>query len=84
MRRASSGNNDVVSVCDRCLWNGAVSPIADKAAAVCRWNSLRDHKIIIGYGAAATAPVESEIDRDLSTIYLKCIEKIPSVAILPL
>ncbi len=35
-------------------------PIADRSAAFCRRNNLRDDQVTVGYRAAATAPLKSE------------------------
>ena len=51
--------------------------IADRSAAFCRWNNLRDDQVSARYRAAATAPGKSENRSDLSTICLKCLEKDP-------
>ena len=45
----------------RCLWTWRSSlPIADRSAAFCRWNNLRDYQATLGHRAAATAPLKSE------------------------
>ena len=39
------GNNAAVTQRDRCLWTWRRPlPLADRSAAVCRWNNLRDHQ----------------------------------------
>src|SRR5439155_31992 len=46
---------------DRCVrtWRGILST-TNRPSPFCRWYNVRDHQIIVGYGAAATAPLESE------------------------
>ena len=45
----------------RCLWTWrSALPIADRSAAFCRWNNLRDDQVTLGYRAATTAPLKSE------------------------
>ena len=69
----------------RRLWSGAVlyqlltgqPPFAGGA-------TYETIKLLLGYRAEATAPLNPKVDRDLSTISLKCLEKDPSVVILPL
>ena len=55
------GNNAAGQQRHRCLWTWRSSlPTADRSAAFCRWNNLRDYQVTLGYRAAATAPLKSE------------------------
>ena len=46
---------------NRCLWTWrSALPTADRSAAVCRWDNLRNYQVTPGYRAAATAPLKSE------------------------
>ena len=55
------GNNAADQQRHRCLWTWrSALPIADRSAAFCWRNNLRDDQVTAGYRAAATAPVKSE------------------------
>ena len=72
------GNNAAVSSVTDVYGLGAVLyQLLDRSAAFCRWDNLRDDQATPGHGAAATAPLNPKIDRDLTTICLKCLEKDP-------
>ena len=70
----------------RCLWTWrSALPIADRSAAFCRWNNLRDDQVTLGYRAAATAPLKSENrSRSLAQSVSSASRKIQSAATLPL
>ena len=45
----------------RCLWTWrSALPIADRSAAFCRWNNLRDDQATLGHRAATTARLKSK------------------------
>ena len=74
----AAGNNEAVSsVTDVYGLGRSALPIANRPSAVCWRNNLRDYQAIAGHRAATTAPWNPKIDRDLSTICLKCLEKDP-------
>ena len=55
------GNNAADQQRHRCLWTWrSALPIADRSAAVCRRNNLRDDQVTSRYRTATTAPVKSE------------------------
>ena len=57
----SSGKQRSCQQRHRCLWTWrSTLPIADRSAAFCWRNNLRDDQVTLGYRAAATASVESE------------------------
>ena len=57
----AAGENAKLSKRDRCLWAWrSALPIADRSAAFCRRNNVRNDPATAGHRAAATAPVESE------------------------
>ena len=59
--RASSGKQRGCQQRHRCLWTWrSTLPIADRSAAFCWWNNVRNHPITLRYGAAKSAGVESE------------------------
>ena len=80
------GNNAACQQRHRCVWawRGAL-PIANRSAAFCWWNNVRDDQVTAGYRAAATAPLKSENrSRPQSQFASSVSRKIQSAATLPL
>ena len=72
------GNNADVSKRHRCLrtWRSAL-PIADRAAAFCWRTTYETIKLLLDTEPRQPRLLNPKIDRDLSTICLKCLEKDP-------
>ena len=74
----SSGKQRGCQQRHRCLWTWrSALPIADRSAAVCRWTTYETIKLLLDTEPRQPRLLNPKIDRDLSTICLKCLEKDP-------